>query len=75
MKTLFHSFISKIVKCGQPSQQRFIALTKPAKNSPLLGAAMDLTKSNSQLFAENALLRHQLLVVLARMLLAATILS
>ena len=63
MKTLFQTLARKSAKCGRFIQQTFIALTKPAKNSPLLGAAMDLTKSNSQLLAENALLRQQLLVL------------
>ena len=63
MKPLLEPLTSIAAKCGRLIGQKFIALTKPAKNSPLPGAAFDLTKSNSQLLAENALLRQQLLVL------------
>ena len=63
MKILLEPLARIAAKCGRLIQQKFIALTKPAKNSPLPGAVFDLTKSNSQLLAENALLRQQLLVL------------
>src|SRR3954451_21353846 len=63
MIELFQSLTSRMAKCGQLIQQKFIALTKPASKPPLPSAVMDLTKSNSQLLAENALLRQQLIVL------------
>lgn len=63
MKTLLEPLTRIAAKCGRLIGQKFIALTNPAKNSPLPGAVFDLTKSNSQLLAENALLRQQLLAL------------
>lgn len=63
MKPLLQPLANLVAKCGRLIQKKFIALTKPTTNSPVPGAAMDLTKSNSQLLAENALLRQQLLVL------------
>ena len=63
MKPLLEPLVSIVAKCGRLIQQKFIGLTIPARNSPLLGAALDLTKSNSDLLAKNAFLRQQLLVL------------
>src|SRR5437588_12592159 len=49
--------------CGQFIQQQFVALTKPATKSLVLGSISDLTRTNNQLIAENALLRQQLIVL------------
>ena len=44
-------------------QQQFVALTKPATKSLVLGSISDATRINKQLIAENALLRQQLIVL------------
>ncbi len=48
---------------GQFIQQQFAALTKSATRSLALGSISDLTRTNKQLIAENALLRQQLIVL------------
>jgi hypothetical protein len=63
MKPLFQPLANMLAKCGRAIQQKFIALIKPAKNPPLVGAVKDLTKSKPDLIAENAFLRQQLLVL------------
>ena len=63
MKTLIEPFTSFAAKFGRLIQQKFITLTKPAKDLLLVSVAFDFTKYNSQLLAENALLRQQLLVL------------
>lgn len=40
----------------------FRQLTQPARATLLLGAAADLPRTRAQLIAENALLRHQLII-------------
>jgi hypothetical protein len=42
---------------------RFVRWTKPATHSFLIGSLTDLGRSKSQLIAENALLRHQLIIL------------
>ena len=49
--------------CGQFIQQQFVTLTKPATKSLAFGSISDLTRTNKQLIAENALLRQQLIVL------------
>lgn len=44
-------------------QKWFIEITKPAKSSQVLETLSDLTRSKSELIAENALLRQQLIVL------------
>lgn len=63
MKPLLEPPVSIAALCGRLIGQKFNTLTKSAKDSPLVGAAFDLSKSNTQLLAENALLRQQLLVL------------
>jgi putative transposase len=49
--------------CLQSLHHRFLAWTKPATTSLLLGTLTDLAKNKSELVAENALLRQQLIVL------------
>ncbi len=49
--------------CLQSLHQRFVAWTKPDTTSLLLGMLTDLTRSKSELVAENALLRQQLIIL------------
>jgi putative transposase len=49
--------------CLQSLHQRFVAWTKPDTTSLLLGTLTDLSRSKSQLVAENALLRQQLIIL------------
>jgi putative transposase len=49
--------------CLQSLQQRFVAWTKPDTTSLMLGTLTDLARSKSELVAENALLRQQLLIL------------
>ena len=43
--------------------QRFVAWTKPDTSSLLLGTLTDLARSKTELAAENALLRQQLIIL------------
>jgi len=47
----------------QPFQSRFVDWTQPSNTSLLLGTVTDLVKSKSELVAENALLRQQLIIL------------
>ena len=47
----------------QKAQKWIIAKTKPAQSSQLLGTAADLLRSKTELVAENALLRQQLIIL------------
>jgi len=49
--------------CLQLLQHRFVVWTTPDTTSLLLGTLTDLAKSKSQLVAENALLRQQLIIL------------
>jgi len=42
------------------------AWLRPAANSTLVGASLDLSRSKAKLIAENALLRHQLVLLNCR---------
>lgn len=44
-------------------ESAFLYLTQPARSSLMLSTATDLTRSRSQLVAENALLRQQLIIL------------
>jgi hypothetical protein len=44
-------------------QKRFLCWVKPATTSLLLGTLADLAKGKSELIAENALLRQQLIIL------------
>src|SRR6266851_4153384 len=49
--------------CLRSLHHRFILWTKPDTTSLLLGMLIDLSRSKSQLVAENALLRQQLIIL------------
>jgi hypothetical protein len=49
--------------CLQLLQQSYIEWTKPPNTSLLLGTVTDLGRSTSELVAENALLRQQLIIL------------
>ena len=49
--------------CLQSLHHRFVAWTKPDTTSLLLGTLTDLARSKSELMAENALLRQQLIIL------------
>jgi putative transposase len=49
--------------CLQSLQHRFVDWTKPSTTSLILGTVADLVRSKSELVAENALLRQQLLIL------------
>src|SRR5947209_1272555 len=49
--------------CLQSLHHRFIDWTKPSTTSLLLGTVADLSRSKSELVAEHALLRQQLLIL------------
>ena len=44
-------------------QARFLAWIKPSMTSLVLGTLTDLARGKSELLAENALLRHQLIIL------------
>lgn len=44
-------------------QERFLRWIKPTTPSLVLGALTDLTRGKAELLAENALLRHQLIIL------------
>jgi len=47
----------------QAAQQRLCRWAKPDDHDPVLNAAMDLTRTKSELLLENMLLRQQLIVL------------
>jgi hypothetical protein len=49
--------------CLQSLQHRFVDRTKPSTTFLILGTVADLARSKSELVAENALLRQQLLIL------------
>ena len=49
--------------CFQSLHRRFLAWTKPDTTSLLLGTLTDLSRSKSELAAENAPLRQQLIIL------------
>ena len=58
------TFIKRLTDfCLQSLHHRFFAWTKPDTTSLLLGTLIDLARSKSELVAENALLRQQLIVL------------
>ncbi len=61
-------FLFQPIKClvkaiGQKINHAFKTCTKPAKPSQLLETLSDLNRSKTELMAENALLRQQLIVL------------
>jgi putative transposase len=63
MILLFQPLKSLFKRFGQGVNRTFKTWTKPAKPSQLLGTLSDLNRSKSELLAENALLRRQLIVL------------
>jgi len=53
--------------CLQSLHHRFVTWTKPDTTSQLLGTLTDQARSKSQLVAENALLRQQLIILRRQM--------
>jgi hypothetical protein len=60
----FLTFITRLTGlCLQSLHQLFVDWTKPDTASLMLGALTDLSRSKSELMAENAFLRHQLIIL------------
>jgi hypothetical protein len=58
------TFIKRLTSMGlQSLHHRFIDWTQPATPSLMLGTVTDLARSKSELVAENALLRQQLIIL------------
>ena len=58
------TFVTSLTRlCLQLLHHRFVTWTKPDTTSLLLGMLTDLSRSKSQLVAENALLRQQLIIL------------
>jgi putative transposase len=58
------TFITRLTElCLQSLHHRYVAWTKPETTSLLLGTLTDLARSKSELVAENALLRHQVIIL------------
>jgi putative transposase len=58
------TFIKRLTSpCLQSLHRRFVAWTKPDATSLTLGTLTDLARSKSELVAENALLRQQLIIL------------
>lgn len=62
--TLFHLLAQLIVRLVSSLEKAFLHLTQPFRNSIVLSAVADLTRSKPALIAENALLRQQLVILL-----------
>ena len=60
MLSWFSSFLTRLVAT---LEQAFLHLTQPARHSIALSIAADLPRSKSELIAENALLREQLIII------------
>ena len=58
------TFITRLIRlCLQSLHQRFVSWTKPETSSFLLGTLTDLSRPKSELVAENALLRQQVIIL------------
>jgi putative transposase len=58
------TFITRLTGlCRHSLHQRFVAWTTPNTTSLLLGTLTDLSRSKSELVAENALLRQHLIIL------------
>ena len=58
------TFVTRLTGfCLQPFHHRYIAWTKPDTTSLMLGALTDQARSKSELVAENAFLRQQLIIL------------
>ena len=63
MPGIFTLFKRLIRLCLQSLHHRYVAWTKPDTTSLLLGTLTDLSRSKSELVAENALLRKPLIIL------------
>jgi hypothetical protein len=59
--TLFHLITHLIMRLFSPLKQAFLHRTQPSRHSIVLSTVVDLTRSKTDLIAENALLRQQLI--------------
>jgi putative transposase len=58
------TFITRLISfCLQSLHNRFVSWTKPSNSALLLGTLTDFSRSKSELVAENALLRQQLIIL------------
>ncbi len=58
------TFITCLTRfCLESFHHRFVDLTKPSNTSLIVGTVTDLARSKSELVAENALLRQQLIIL------------
>ncbi len=58
------TFITRLISfCLQSLHHRFVDWTKPSNTALILGTLTDLFRSKSELVAENALLRQQLIIL------------
>ena len=60
---LFFSIKQRVCFSFHALQERFSRWIKPPTTSLLLGTLADVTRGKSELLAENALLRHQLIIL------------
>ncbi len=63
MLSVFTSIKQQVCISFHGLQERFSGWIKPPANSFMLGTLADLTRRKSELLAENALLRHQLIIL------------
>jgi putative transposase len=60
---VFISIKRRVCFCFRALQERFARWIKPPMASLLLGTLADMTRGKAELLAENALLRHQLIIL------------
>ena len=63
MYTLLHPLIQLFARLGSFLEHAFLHLTQPSRHSIMLSTVADLTRTKSDLIAENALLRQQLIIL------------
>jgi len=63
MSSLVDLFIRAVHSALLSLERASLQLPRPSRYSVLLGSALDFTRSNAQLVAENALLRMQLVIL------------
>ena len=63
MLCVFPSIKQCVFFCFHALQEHVLRWIKPPTTSPVVGALADLTRGKAELLAENALLRHQLLIL------------
>jgi len=60
---VFPSIKQCVFFCSHALQEHVLRWIKPPTTSPVVGALVDLTRDKAELLTENALLRHQLLIL------------